>query len=200
MRPQVKLTRSSSARLTGSVTWLSASRDGAPVKPQPLLFLGISLSDAHSERHIWDCLPCLGVQPRAHQGACCHDDRGVLLPNPLLPLQKPRENRNSQGFSICLDFSTGRGCGRFFPSELWGDGVQQWTAVSKQPPQVPQSGGTHEEIYFLIAKIVNRNCCREVCQEESEWGCRKEKEPFLQVEEEGRGGGKGEGSWGCTEG
>lgn len=146
MRPQGELTCSSSARLTGSVTWLSASGDGTPVKPQHLLFLGSSSSDAHSERHTWDCFPCLGVQPRTHQEACCHDNRGILLPNPLLPLQKPCENQNSRGFSICLDFSTGKGCGRFFPSELWGDGVKEWTVVSKQPPQVTQSVGTHEEI------------------------------------------------------
>ena len=200
VRPQVELTCSSSARLAGSVTWLSASGDGTPAKPQPPLFLGSSSSDAHSERHTWDCFPCLGVQPRTHQGVCCHDSRGILLPNPLLPLQKPRENQNSQGFSIRLNLSTGRGCGRFFLSELWGDGVKEGRAVSEQSPQVTQSVGAHEEIYFLIARIVNHNCCWEVCQEESEWACRKEKEPFLQAEEEGRVGGRGEGSWGCTEG
>lgn len=58
----------------------------------------------------------------------------------------------------------------------------------KTKPQVSWSLGIYEDIYFLRARVVNRNRCQDVCQEENEWGCRKQKEPFLQVEEEGRDG------------
>lgn len=62
-----------------------------------------------------------------------------------------------------------------------------------------QPVGIYEEIYFLIARIINHNCA-DVCQEENGWEHRKEKEPFPPVEEEGGDRERGEETRGSTKG
>ena len=80
----------------------------------------------------------------------------------------------------------------------WGKGGN---SSLQTKPEISRSIEIHEEIdffffFFLMARIVNHSCCHDVYQEENEWGCRKEKELFLQVEEEGRNRGIGEEAWG----
>lgn len=78
----------------------------------------------------------------------------------------------------------------------WGKGGNNGL---KTKMKYSQSVGIHEEIYFLIARIINHNCA-DVCQEENGWEHRKKKEPFPPMEEEGRDREKGEESLGSTKG
>lgn len=83
------------------------------------------------------------------------------------------KNQNSQGFANSLDFSTGRGCGRFF-SSLCFRKMGQKRGQRPQNKTENLSIGIHKEIYFLIARIINHNCCH-VSQEENDCGHMKKK-------------------------